>query len=85
MITHEYVAGAFALPVVVALASVEPALGLVVGFTVYAGALNLPKRAVRSPRLSETDVPTEVVMVAEGGRTFVGQWAGEGSNLRPWD
>ena len=87
MTTHEYAAGAVALPVVVALASVEPALGLVVGFAVFAGVLRLPRVAVRrrSPRRAETELPTEVVLVAEGGRTSVGRWAGEGSNLRPWD
>ena len=36
---HEWIAGALALPVVIGLALVEPALGLVAGFVVYVTVL----------------------------------------------
>jgi hypothetical protein len=50
MTTHDRLAGILALPVVIALAFVEPALGLVVGFAVFAAAQKaLPH--VRLPRL----------------------------------
>ena len=56
MTTHEYVAGAFALPVVVALASIDPALGLVVGFAVFAATRKaLP--LIRRPRRQLHSLP----------------------------
>jgi hypothetical protein len=38
MTSHDHIAGALALPIVVVLAFVEPALGLVGGFAVFAAA-----------------------------------------------
>ncbi len=48
MSSYEWIAGTLALPVVIGLALVEPALGLVAGFAVFAAvlkALSLVRRA----------------------------------------
>ncbi len=45
---HEWIAGALALPVVIGLALVEPALGLVAGFVVYVAVLKTVPRLRRA-------------------------------------
>lgn len=48
MTTHELIAGAVALPIVIALAFVEPAVGLVAGFVAFAAVLKVLPLARRA-------------------------------------